>query len=945
MGSRARIRYAEYLLCARVHLAQLPLGERDMTMIAFISVLPRLSMLALSLFYLALLAGGQEDAQRVYIGTGVNGVDSAAAAASDNDVIVLGGLFSIFGRSGVNPRSVQRIEAVTLAVQKINDDPTILPGVKLAYEIRGTRGDVNTALEESLKFVSSRTLRIGNSSAAALGISGVLGAGFSSVSTEVARLLRLFQIPQISYASTADVLSDKDTFEYFLRTVPPDSFQARALADIIVHYDWTYVVAMHTGDVYGRGGIAAFLDELKKRNDSQRCITTVASIELPSNEDLAEDFDQAVETLNREWVSNATVVVLFATRNTGIGFFTAVKKRVESDPEFASRNFTWVGSDGWGNNVPAEFYDVVRGSLSVAPQTFSNSEFEEYFLSLNPLTHTANPWFFDFWELVFNCSIQVRSGYELCNLNSQSLSRDIFSLQSTAVTPAMDAVYAFAHAIHRLQRDYCGASQGLCPEILDDRSGGIALRGELLLSYLHNVSFSPGFSTKNVSFNENGDPQGTNYSVSNLQQNSSGSFSFRVVGNWDAVADTPLKIHEAVQWSHDQGDSVPVSVCSHPCGDGEFPLHVPGQSECCWVCTECPGRLEVSTGLTCEMCGQGFKPNERKTECVMIPISFLSWSHGWSIVTLIMMCAGIVATAAVVIIFVFYQNHPIVKASSRELSAVLLCGIMLCYLLPFFFIAKPAPWICGIRRFSVGFCFSLCYSALLVKTNRIHRIFNRKITSLEAPPLIGPISQLSITAILVSIQVAIATVWLIVRKPNIEFTYQDFSTELNCDESAHVGLFISLGYNFVLLLITTYFAFRTRNVPENFNEAKYISFTMYTLCVLWLAFIPTYIAATATLGVIYQTGSLVLAIIFNATITLSCLFAPKIYFLFRAVHKTYKQNNSSQSETASKTSNINLTTTYTGALSGISLPPLHNPVVDNGVGKVDVSTQTDVEND
>ena len=42
---------------------------------------------------------------------------------------------------------------------------------------------------------------------------------------QVANLLRLFRIPQISPASTAKALSDKTRFELFARTVPPDTFQ------------------------------------------------------------------------------------------------------------------------------------------------------------------------------------------------------------------------------------------------------------------------------------------------------------------------------------------------------------------------------------------------------------------------------------------------------------------------------------------------------------------------------------------------------------------------------------------------------------------------------------------------------------------------------------------------------------------------------------------------
>ena len=898
-----------------------------------------------------LVAGGQEDSsRRVFIGVGVNGTsnkDSNITVGNDN--VVLGGLFSIFGNSGINPRSIQRMEAVALATQQVNDNSTLLPGVTMAFEIRGTSGRINQALEETLRYVSSRNLKIGENSSTVLGISGVMGAGFSSVSTSVARLLRLFRIPQISYASTADVLSDKNTFEYFLRTVPPDSFQARALADIVEYFNWTYVIAMHTADVYGIGGITAFIDELERRNSTKRCIATPFSLELPTNSELTEEFDNAVEELNREWIGNATVVVLFATRNTAIGLLGAVKRRQESDPDFASRNITWIGSDAWGENIPSELYDTVQGSLTVAQQSLSSEEFEEYFLSLNPLNHSANPWFGEYWELIFNCSIEIRAGYEQCDLKNQAFSLESTSLQSSVVTPAMDTVYAFAHALHSLQLDYCGGGPGLCKEILDSRSGGVAIRGDLLLEYLYNVSFSPGASAEVISFNENGDPKGISYVIRNLQRNLSapGIFNYRTVGVWDGSRSSPLEFQEDIQWNHNLGSAVPKSICSLPCDEGEYRQSIAGQSECCWICLPCSGSREVSKGLTCQTCKQGYKPNERRTECIQIPISYLTWSHGWSIVTLILACFGIIATTFVSTMFIIYHKHQVIKASSRELSAILLSGIMLCYLLPFFFIAKPAPWICAVRRFSVGFCFSLCYSALLVKTNRIHRIFNRKVVTLEAPPLISPLSQVFFTTLLVCIQVVIATIWLIVERPSVVFSFRDLSTELKCGESTQIGLFIILGYNFLLLVVTSYFAFRTRNVPQNFNEAKFISLTMLTLCILWLAFIPTYIAAATVLGVIYQTGALVLTIILNAFVTLFFLFVPKLYFLFSAIHKE-RHDHVGQSDSSSNYKNastVDTSSIHTTTSTAVSHGQIENKTaVDNSLvikSMVDAFTQTD----
>ena len=834
-----------------------------------------------------LLIEGQDT--YVYIGTGLNGTSNYQA---ENDIVLLGGLFVVHmpedGKCTeiVNP-SIQRIEAMALAVQKINDDPDLLPGITLGFEIRETCTQTNQALEQSLNFVTGRTLAINRT---VLGISGVVGATLSEVSISVARLLRLFKIPQISFASTAVTLSDKDVFDYFLRTVPPDSLQAQSIADIVEYFNWTYVIAINTASVYGQDGIDAFISELGKRNTTQRCIATT-SIKV-SNDATSSDFDDAVEKINQVWVKNASVVVMFAGLSTATGILEAVQRKQMTDPEFALRNLTWIGVDAWGDAVPENLYETAQGLLGVLPQTILSEEFDDYFQSLNPSNNSDNPWFGEYWESVFNCSLQnpPAEGKQECNIENQTISSESGYRQSAKVTLTIDAVYAFAHAIHNLQRDLCQGGPGLCSDIIDTRSGGVAIQGDLLLQYLYNVSF-PGTSTELIDFDTNGDQRG-GYTVINLQKKSDSSFGFEVVGDWDEDLSnriSSLQIYGDIQWSHGSNESVPISICSHPCGNGEYPEPIADQAQCCWVCRTCPGNNEVSTGLACTTCALGYTPNENNTECIFIEPSYLTWSHGWSIAIIILTIIGIIVTTIVATIFIVYYKHKLIKASSRELSAVLLTGIMLCYILPFFYIEKPSEWNCAIQRFGVGFCFSLCYSALLVKTNRIHRIFNQLKDSIQAPHLISPQSQLFFTALLVAVQVVIATVWLIAERPSVVHVYNTMSTELKCGESPYIGLSITLGYNFILLFITTYFAFRTRKVPQNFNEAKFISFTVYTLCILWIAFIPIYFATTSLLGTIYQTGSLMLVIILNASITLCFLFAPKIYYLF---FKKQKENKS-----------------------------------------------------
>lgn len=67
------------------------------------------------------------------------------------------------------------------------------------------------------------------------------------------------QIPQISYASTAPELSDNTRYDFFSRVVPPDSYQAQAMLDIVMAMGWNYVSTLASEGNYGESGVEAFV--------------------------------------------------------------------------------------------------------------------------------------------------------------------------------------------------------------------------------------------------------------------------------------------------------------------------------------------------------------------------------------------------------------------------------------------------------------------------------------------------------------------------------------------------------------------------------------------------------------------------------------------------------------------------------------------------------------
>lgn len=75
------------------------------------------------------------------------------------------------------------------------------------------------------------------------------------------------QIPQVSYASTAPELSDNTRYDFFSRVVPPDTYQAQAMVDIVKYMRWNYVSTVASEGNYGESGVDAFIQ--KSREDGE----------------------------------------------------------------------------------------------------------------------------------------------------------------------------------------------------------------------------------------------------------------------------------------------------------------------------------------------------------------------------------------------------------------------------------------------------------------------------------------------------------------------------------------------------------------------------------------------------------------------------------------------------------------------------------------------------
>ncbi|NWV38964.1 GRM5 protein, partial [Grantiella picta] len=791
--------------------------------------------------------------------------------------IIIGALFSVHHQPTVDKvherkcgevreqYGIQRVEAMLHTLDRINLDPTLLPNITLGCEIRDSCWHSAVALEQSIEFIRDSLISSeeeegmvkcvdGSSSSfrSKKPIVGVIGPGSSSVAIQVQNLLQLFNIPQIAYSATSMDLSDKTLFKYFMRVVPSDAQQAKAMVDIVKRYNWTYVSAVHTEGNYGESGMEAFKDMAAKEG-----ICIAHSYKIYSNAG-EQSFDKLLRKL-RSHLPKARVVACFCEGMTVRGLLMAMRRLG------LAGEFLLLGSDGWADryDVTEGYQNEAVGGITIKLQSPDVKWFDDYYLQLRPETNHRNPWFQEFWQHRFQCRLegfpQENPKYNKTCTSEMTLRTQ--HVQDSKMGFVINAIYSMAYGLHNMQLSLCPGYVGLCDAMKP-------IDGRKLLESLMKTNFT-GVSGDMILFDENGDSPGR-YEIMNFKQMGKDYFDYINVGSWD---NGELKMDDDEIWS--EKTTIIRSVCSEPCEKGQIKVIRKGEVSCCWTCTPCKENEYVSDEYTCKACQLGSWPNEELTGCDLIPVQYLRWGDPEPIAAVVFACLGLLATLFVTVVFIMYRDTPVVKSSSRELCYIILAGICLGYLCTFCLIAKPQQIYCYLQRIGIGLSPAMSYSALVTKTNRIARILagSKKKICTKKPRFMSACAQLVIAFILICIQLGIIVALFIMEPPDIMHDYPSIREVYLICNTTNLGVVTPLGYNGLLILSCTFYAFKTRNVPANFNEAKYIAFTMYTTCIIWLAFVPIYFGSN------YKIITMCFSVSLSATVALGCMFVPKVYII------------------------------------------------------------------
>ncbi|MBN3282963.1 CASR protein, partial [Polyodon spathula] len=824
---------------------------------------------------------------------------------ADGDIII-GGLFPMHYRvvvpelnytykpaasacQGFDSRSFRWAQTMRFAIQEINENPNLLPTITLGYKIYDSCATHVAALRATLSVLNGPKEVSSMMCSGASPMKAIIGDSGSSQSIIVSRTLQPFKIPMISYIATCSCLSNRNEYPNFFRTVPNDNYQVKAIAQLVKHFGWAWVGAVSEEGDYGRYAFQALIEEFKKIGVCLAYYEVIPKVYSRK---------KILEILDIMKKSSAKVVISFAGEGDLYPLLT----------EYVQQNITgiqWIASEAWITASlfsPKEFYPSLGGTIGFAIRRGEIPGLKDFLLQVHPSLYPDNVLVKELWNTMFGCAFQPsnttdQSVRQLPLCTGQESLEGKYSVYTDVSSPRISynvykAVYAVAHSLHNLIN--CEPGKGpfdnfTCANISN-------IKPYQLQHYIQKVSFTNSLGEK-IGFDENGDPIAS-YDIMNWQRGADGKIWFVTVGLYDASegAGNELVINEeAIIWNSDQTKArckqpllYALSVCTESCRHGTRKGVRRGEPLCCFDCLPCAdGEISNQTdSIECIQCPMDFWSNAQRTECIPKEIEYLTYDEMGVTLTVIALF-GACLTIGVLAVFLYYKNTPIVRVNNSELSFFILLSLALCFLSSIAFIGEPANWSCMFRHTVFSITFSLCISCILGKTVVVLMAFKATQPGSNIMKWFGPTQQRIMISACTSVQIIICAIWLIAMPPfpSKNTKYQSSKIILECDVGSTLAFWCVLGYIGVLACMCFVLAFLARKLPGNFNEAKYITFSMLIFCAVWIAFIPAYVSSPGK----YTVAVEIFAILSSSFGLLFCIFAPKCYIILLKPEKNTKQ--------------------------------------------------------
>ncbi|XP_070810251.1 vomeronasal type-2 receptor 26-like [Pituophis catenifer annectens] len=759
-------------------------------------------------------------------------------------------------------QNYQHILALTLAVKEVNENKHILPNVTLGMHLSNSYFMARWTYLASMELLSTQGRFIPNYKCDSKdrAISVIAGSN-SHIYPYVANVVNVYKMPQLIYGSSP-MIDDKIQTVFFHRFFPNGDQQIMGILHLLLHLRWTWI------------GLILQPEESEKRF-IQDAITLYSQkgicfdfMEEMGKETFSNDIAGAFKDFGKMYMiimKSTTNVIILYCENQVTAIFRMLPYFTElEEMSIERKDKVWI--------LPAQMeftslpfqktitMEIFHGVITFAISSKEISGFDKFLQMRNPTSEVEDHLMRVFWEKAFECSFSKDNLDEdagmLCTGEEklENLPKSVFDTTMTGQSYSIyNAVYGVTHALQAMLSSK--SKHRARPKV--GRETLSIQKAWQLHHYLRTISFNNTAGQK-IFFNENGDLE-TGFDIINWVTFKNETFVKVKVGKIDPTT-SPDKLFtisvQDITWPTMFKQVQPLSVCNDNCYSGTRKRRIEGKPFCCYDCIPCAkGKISNQmNAVDCFQCSEEHYANKAQNLCILKSTTFLSYNEPLGITLATVSLFFSFLTALVLGIFIKEQDTPIVKANNRNLTYILLIALLLSFLCSLLFIGKPDQMKCLLQQTAFGIIFSIALSCILGKTTIVVIAFMAT----------KPGSKMS-------------GVWLAISPPFPDSDIHSMAQEivLECNEGSAIMFYLILGFMGFLASISFTVAFLVRRLPDSFNEAKFITFSMLVFCSVWVSFVPTYLSTKGK----YMVAVEIFSILASAAGLLGCIFFPKCYII------------------------------------------------------------------
>ncbi|KAK9405489.1 type-2 vomeronasal receptor [Crotalus adamanteus] len=759
-----------------------------------------------------------------------------------------------YSQSHVEPYGNKGIQRFIYFFQMVNQNRKLLNNLTLGYNIHENYLTTLGTSDALLDMLSIGEANVPNYSCGRKdNILTLVDAADRAISIQMSTLVGTYKVAQISDKITSESLSDKSKFPFFHRMLPKEGFQYPAIVQLLLHFRWTLIGLLAPETEEGENFLRTF-PPLLVRNGICVIIPQQFSMTRPA---------APLRVSSSKW-RQVNVFVHFIDYIIISSTFRSFHLTINSISGPIERKV-------WITTTLGKYIISHHGYLKYIHSIWSF----EFLQKMSPKYGDFEPYSFidrQFQKKSFRCSFSKHifsvKARKRC---SQKAEMETQEKRGSIQIANSDSIYIiFMTLAHALKAAYLSRSWRRRKKVQDT----------LEAPRLQPWQFHP-FLEKNELYNlshlklyldQNGEGA-ADMDIQCLEILPSKRLIKRKLGS---IERQRLIIN---QRALSLLKSLPQSQCVENCHPGFVKRKREGEPICCYDCVPCPqGTISTQEDTEkCTKCPDDKYPNKDRTQCIPKVISFLSYEENLGIILISFALFFFLTTMFVLIIFIKYQETPIVKANNRDLSYILLVSLLLCFLSSSLFIGQPRKATCLLQQTVFSIIFSIAISSLLAKTITVGLAFLATKPGNQAKRWLGKSLSNSIILFCSSVQIIICSIWMGLSLP---FLDSDFHSQpgmiiLQCNEGSVVMFYITLSYMGFLAAICFTAAFLGRNLPGAFNEAKLITFSMMVFCSVWVTFVPTYLSTKGK----YMVAVQVFSILASSAGLLGCIFIPKCYII------------------------------------------------------------------